>query len=360
MFNASVRLDRMVCNVDPEGSAEPYMWTSFFHADLITLASGPGHRIATYTPHANWTTRGVFPGGIGAGDSVNIPPSLGAYEVELNRGVPSSLPNIAVVGALFVLMEQDDTPGDAIRAGHEAFAEAVDRVLNNFVDDNSDHLDEDPPTVPEPTEAEIEMLASEIQGEVMGAIKDELSLIHLLFDHDDFYGFGYVFLTDLPDMVVGGVSTSRQFSSRIARQIDVGPINLSYDYEIELHVTSEPGEQTPDDCRPEYEVYSEAATEVRRIDLELQRITEELRSAPEDARVALKRDLRNLCTTRRPAALDLLDSAHQTYQLCRDVVFSPAAHQLSKNQMKAETVRPARSAHRPIPVKATVGTTKLL
>jgi hypothetical protein len=349
MLNVGVRLDRIVCNVEPESSAEPYMWTSFLHADMNTISLGHGQRMATYTPHANWTTRGVFPDGIGAGDSIDIPPSLGDYQVVLD---PSGF-NIALVGTLFVLMEQDSTPGDAIRAGHKAFAEAVDSIINTYVDQQF-------PNVPDPTEADIQALASQIQGEVMGAIRDELSAIHIFYNHDAFYGFGFLLLADLPEISVGGVRTTRNFSSRITGEL-AGLVNLPYDYQIELHVTCEPDEQPPDSCPRQYEVYSEAAAEVRHVDLEIQRITKELRSAPNDVRVPLKRELRELRTTRRPAALDLLDSAHQAYQLCHDGVFTLAANDPSKNQLKiARAARLARSAHGQIPVQATVAATTLL
>ena len=344
MLNVSVRLERLVCNVEPESSAEPYMWTSFLHADANTIGLGPGNRIVTHTPHANWTTRGAFPDGIGAGDRVDIPPTLGVYDVVLDPGAL----NIAIVGTLFVLMEQDSTPGDAVRAGHEAFAEAVDGAINAYVDQHF-------PAVPDATEAEIQLLASQIQGEVMGAIKDELSLVHIFYNHDAFYGFGYVFLADLPDIAVGGVTTNRQFSSRIKGEIGVGPVKLPYDYQVELHVTCKPDAQAPDDCIPQYERYTESAAEVRRMDLEMQRITEEMRSAPKDARVLLKRELRELWTARRPAAVDLLDSAQDAYQLCRDDRFSLSTQISSRSQLKsARAARLARSLHGQTGAQATV------
>jgi hypothetical protein len=44
------------------------MWTSFFYLDTRTWF-GPGKKLVSYTPHADWTTRGVFPDGIRAKDT---------------------------------------------------------------------------------------------------------------------------------------------------------------------------------------------------------------------------------------------------------------------------------------------------
>jgi hypothetical protein len=74
MINANINLKAILCQVTDEQSsgAQPYMWTSFFYMDTITWFR-PGKKLVTYTPHANWTTRGVFPDGIRAGDIAEIP-----------------------------------------------------------------------------------------------------------------------------------------------------------------------------------------------------------------------------------------------------------------------------------------------
>ena len=240
----------------------------------------------------------MFPNGISAGDSVDIPPSLGAYQLVLD----SSGFNVAMVGTIFVLMEQDSTPGYAIRAGHQAFAEAVDGAINEWVD-------QQPLTnVPEPTDADIQAMASQIQGEVMGAISGELSCYHVFYNNDDYYGFGYLYLADLPDITSHGVTTTRSFSSRIKGTMSP-PFNIPFDYEVFLHVTCGPAESSPDVCPQEYAVYLEAANEVQRMESEMQRIMMELRSVPIDKQPSLRRELRELRTMRLPAALDLLDSA---------------------------------------------------
>lgn len=349
MLNVGVSLDRIVCNAEPESSAEPYMCTSFLHADANTIFSGPGHRVATTTPHANWTTRGAFPNGISAGDSVDIPPSLGEYQVVLDPGAL----NIALLGTLFVLMEQDSTPGYAIRAGHEAFAQSVDSIINGYVDDHF-------PSLPDPSAAELEDLASQIQGEVLGAIKDELSVIHLVYNHDNFCGFGYLLLADLPEIAVGGVSTSRQFSSRTAGQLP-GPIPIPYDYDVEFHVTVGPAEHSPDSCPTQVEIYNKAAAEVQSIDGEIERIRQELHSAKDDQRAPLRAELRELQTARRPVALDLLDSSYTAYQLCRKDVLAQVTNSASKDQRSVErATRLAKSAHGRVPVQATVAATTAL
>jgi hypothetical protein len=337
MISASVHLDRLLCHVSPEDASEPYMWTAFFYADRNTILQGPGHRIATYTPHANWTTRGVFPNGISAGDSVDIPPSLGAYQVVLDPAVF----NVAMVGTIFVLLEQDSTPGYAIRAGHQAFAEAVDGALNGWLDQ------QDLSKVPEPTPADIQAMASQIQGEVMTAVSGELSCYHVFQNQDDYLSYGYLFLTDLPDITFGGVTTTRSFSSRMKGTLS-GLFPIPFDYQVDLRVTAGPAESSPDVCPQEHAVYLEAAAEVQRLKSEIQRIMTELRSTPSDKQVSFRRELRELRTMRLPAALDLLDSADQALSACPDRVARAAAYRSSKDQLrKGRAARLTRSGPGP-------------
>lgn len=316
MLKASIELDRLVCHAEPESSAEPYMWTCFLHGDMNTFFGTEGHRVSTTTPHANRTTRGAFPNGIGAGDTLAIPHSLGTHEVVLDPG-PLGL---AVVGVLFVLMDQDSTPGCAIRAGHEAFASSVHDVIDAYVDQQF-------PGIPDPTDADIQDLASQIQATVTSAIKYQLSPFHVFYNHDAVYGFGHLLLSDLADIVVGDVSTSRNFTSRLTGELVIGSARLPFDYEVELHVSCEPADQPSGPCARQCETLRDAVAIVPGLDQEMERTVRGLRNASDDERQVLRRALSELRTRDRPAAVDLLDAAHRDCRRCQggDVVLGAAA-----------------------------------
>ena len=93
MINANIKLKAILCHATEEqdSGAEPYMWTSFFYLDTRTWF-GPGKKLVSYTPHADWTTRGVFPDGIRAkdtpGDAIRGPDAGTGHERHPGKRTP--------------------------------------------------------------------------------------------------------------------------------------------------------------------------------------------------------------------------------------------------------------------------------
>jgi hypothetical protein len=248
VINANIKLKAILCHATEEqdSGAEPYMWTSFFYLDTRTWF-GPGKKLVSYTPHADWTTRGVFPDGIRAGDVAEIPASLGSYQANLD---PAGL-GLAIVGALFVLLDQKDTPGDAIRAGHEAFAAAVDDALNRYVDSVTDI------TEISPTAEQIKVIVDQVQGQVTSAIRANVPLYDALNSRDYLIGFGYQILG--PDQlrgIAGRPYGSASFTNRIAssRTVDIisGVILVVNDYEVFGQVSVADDDQPPGEANDQY------------------------------------------------------------------------------------------------------------
>jgi hypothetical protein len=280
------------------------MWPAFFSLDINTVLQGEGNRLVTYTPQTNWTTRGAFPDGIQAGDIVDIPESLGNYSVDLD---PGGL-DIATVGCLFVLLEEDSTPGHAVRAGHKAFAEAVDEVLNTFVDS----------VFPNPdvsvTDAQIEQMAGQIQGQVKGAIKDELSWIQLLYQQDDFIGFGYRILSRSDLRMLAARPFGRQgFTNRIVNSVSIFGQNYVQDFEVFGVVTAVDDDQPPGEGNAQYETYRLTVRELRTAEDAIRKVLRKLRKTASGRRELIT-ELMRLRHEALPQAMEHLEDARIAYE----------------------------------------------
>src|SRR2546423_270255 len=160
---------------DGPGNAEPYLWVVFFKIDGDTAALDDNYRLAgtatVVTRVGNHGDLGTTD--VGAGDDVVIPGVLGAFETTLVP-IPLRQPILGVkeiggmVGCIAILMEQDNTPDDAIAKGHEALDGAIRTQLNQLI-----------PTLgvlnPRPTEMEIDDLKKKVSDCVHDVIKDNTS-----------------------------------------------------------------------------------------------------------------------------------------------------------------------------------------
>lgn len=184
MYDISFILDRFQCNQESDfAGAEPYMWTLFFHLDISKIFTSLP--LETYTPHKTWTTRGMYANGVSPGDSVLIPPSLGRYETALeDAGLGAML-----AGFLCVLIDQDGTDGDAIKAGHAAFADSAHASLNELARELVRQVLEG--ETPDVSEVAITRIRERVQADAKSAIRSAQNWRDLLDDQDDFIGFGY-------------------------------------------------------------------------------------------------------------------------------------------------------------------------
>jgi len=310
MLSVMLKLEHMHCHEEADNfySSEPYLWTVFFHADINTVTLGFDNMIATYTPHANWTTRGLYPNGVKAGDDVDIPASMGVRKVILDDGGAG----IGMVGVLFVLLEQDQTPGNAISAGHQALAEATNFALNDYVNSKF-------PEIIEPTPSEIQIIADQIQGEVEDAIKDKLSWYHFLHDHDDVFGFGHQFLLyDELSSLASQTPPEQSFSARIHHEkVSQKLVN---DYEIFGKVLVRPYPPPPDPCANELEAYNAAVKALKDINDTIKHMQNELQTATGGKKQALLIAIKwQQETLTRPAA-EAVASTRAAYEACRNRV----------------------------------------
>lgn len=320
MFSVKLRLDRIHCHQSNVifGAHNPYLWTVFFHGDINTFTLGAGNRLATNTPLASTTSRGLFPNDVQTGDDVHIPASLGVHTVILDDGGTGR----GVAGVLFVLLDQEQTPGDAIRAGHQALAESADSVLNDYVDYKF-------PNVTVPTEMEIQQMADMIEADVSNAIKDELSWYHLFLEHDEFLGFGYqLLLYDQLSEVASETPPEQDFTKRIQHAVN--------DFEIFGRVVVQPFPPPPDPCQRELDVYNAARKTLADIENEIKETQKELQAASPAEKEILKERLDDLRYTDKPQAVAAVASARAAYEACRAPISTTIKDYLDAKEKLAE------------------------
>ena len=175
MLSATIEVLSLHCTEqhDGHGNSEPYLWFAYFFADVTTLTEDDP--ISVFVPDVP-DVRALFPEA-GNNQDIDIPPELGVFQVNLEGGGL----DLVMLGVLVVLLEEDDTPDDAIAAGYDEFRTAVHRELNKFVNEHG---------LNEPTEEQIEKIVDAVRSSVKDAIADELGFWEGLCDNqDDTIGF---------------------------------------------------------------------------------------------------------------------------------------------------------------------------
>jgi hypothetical protein len=142
-FATSVQLSSIYCRdeADGIGDAEPYLWTIFFKIDGETIKQAPGLPVLTgnavfhFGPgsHGNLGTTSVD-----AGQTVQIPAAIGAWSTSLQPIIittqdSTTIPVPGIVGAVAVLMEQDDVSDSGAEQGHQALNNFVQSEINDFI-----------------------------------------------------------------------------------------------------------------------------------------------------------------------------------------------------------------------------------
>ncbi len=144
LLHVVVHLHRIHCYMEGDGwgSAEPYLWSIFFKIDGTTVQQDPNNPFALvggaefyFGPgsHGNLSSHDVDPG-----DSVSAGPA-GVWQTKLSRitvynpfqKTTAAAPGI--VGAVFVLMEENAISDSDAEAGHKALNAYVQKRINEFV-----------------------------------------------------------------------------------------------------------------------------------------------------------------------------------------------------------------------------------
>jgi hypothetical protein len=178
MLKAQVHIPLVHCTqqYDENGNSEPYLWFAYFWADSTSIAAE--NPISVFVPSVP-DTRAQYPDNIGNNRDFPVPSGVGRFEVNLEgAGL-----NLAMLGVLAVLFEEDDTSSAAIAAGYDAFRLAVSRELNKYVNEKG---------LTPPSPDDIAKIVAGIYGPVYDAIADEEGWWSGFWDNqDDYIGYSY-------------------------------------------------------------------------------------------------------------------------------------------------------------------------
>jgi hypothetical protein len=164
--DAIVTLERLRClreNDGGNGHSEPYLWPVLFRLDENTLASG--EVLAMTSAPLGWAHH-VVADDMRAGQSAPVPGEVGALRQRFEDG--TALRRLILCVAL---LESDDTPDDAWRAGYEAFRAALRdeladvQVLQALSGANPDEL-----------AAMVDAISARVEGRVKAAISGALTV----------------------------------------------------------------------------------------------------------------------------------------------------------------------------------------
>ena len=312
MIVATIELPTLRCHEqwDGNGLSEPYLWTAFFWADISTI--GTSLKVRVTVPLSSQTLRDRFPNAVQNGQDIIIPPEVGRLSVRLDDGGS----NKVMLGALVVLLEQDDTPDNAIKRGHDAFRQSVDFQLNKYVDEHIDEL-----MVRIPTFEELEAIASAIQKATTSAIKSQLSLAQKLFgNQDDFLGYTFALLLGSQvtnpngnNLVFPLIEKDEFQPGNFGQPVQVG--HQSYEI-IGGRITVEPF--VPDPCASQVLAFNRARTAVEQIQQRISRLQEQLRDASFTEKQDLLNEIREIRATELPPALDAVQLAQEQLTACRN------------------------------------------
>jgi hypothetical protein len=142
---------------DGSGHSEPYIWPALLWIDESTLEVG-------VTDPGLENARIMIKDEMRAGDTADIPTSVGVLRVPIEDG--STNPRLILV---VVLWEKDDTPGNAVRAGFQAFS----RKLRDAVAENL--LAFGLATSQAQRDSIIGIIATDVASEVRSAIENSLT-----------------------------------------------------------------------------------------------------------------------------------------------------------------------------------------
>jgi hypothetical protein len=226
-LDVKLRLEDVQCfdEADGPGSAEPYLWTVFFKIDGTTTVVTDQFALAgtATVSGTQGNHRDLGPGGVDAGDDILIPPFLGEFAtrlvpITLQQPVGNTTEIGGAVGAITVLLEQDNTPNSAIANGHRALDKAVRDTLNELIPKLT--IAHRAPT-PEEIEAMKKKIGDKVENEIsdnvdifdwlsgLGNMDDKIGSEVFIFSHDELAARG-----------VSGISFSQRFRNQGDWKID--------------------------------------------------------------------------------------------------------------------------------------------
>lgn len=182
----TIKLTQLRCILESDsGPSEPYLWVTYFALgpSIPQFQTGP---LAISTP-AYDAFRTEFPDNVSAGDVVGIPPFLASAHFDMDLQTPGP----KLLGAVVILLEEDDTRLSDMVAGRIAYTKEMESQLNALMTKRIVAGDSGPLT-----DAEKEAIKAAVTSKVEAAVSSGQSAWDLFRNQDDPLGFTYKILPE--------------------------------------------------------------------------------------------------------------------------------------------------------------------
>lgn len=298
-IDAFIHLDRCRCLVEHDGTghSEPYIWTVLIWVDDTTI--GSGRIVGSRAPSEFQGARAVIRAGMRAGQEASLPPVQRSFAHRFEDGL-----TVRRIGLVVVLLEEDETPDDAVRAAYKAFVRELPPAIADFIRSNG--------RGPE-TAAERGQIVAAVQPKVVAAGRDALSAFEKLqvflgsLDLDDQLAFGTFFAE------VGGGGPDDPFTLRL---IEGSAANPKQHYEIDGRLELRPP-PAPDPCQAQADRVDRARVALDGLQSEIAGLQAELQNASPQEKPVILAQIRQIRRDLIPEAAQALDLARTALARCR-------------------------------------------
>ncbi len=314
MVHAEIRIPVLHCTqqYDEHGNSEPYLWFAYFWADATTIHDSDP--IKVFVPSVP-DTRAQYPDNIGNNRDIVIPTQVGQFERNLEGGGF----NLALLGVLAVLFEEDDTHSDAIAAGYNAFGIAVSRELNAYVNKNG---------LTPPDNDALQKIVSGIYTSVYNAIADKEGWWAGFWDNQDDY-IGYSYALFLGDQLAEPATPTVQ-------EVGLAPIDadafvatyttipyphwtyvkVGHNHYEFVRPTLSLSTTVVGVCADKVKAFAAAAETLRKLRDQRNKLKARLAQTPEKEQQSIRKEIANLKSSEIPAAESALDVAAGALRDC--------------------------------------------
>lgn len=303
--DAILRLETLRClgEDDASGGSEPYLWFALVWVDAQTLAT-PG-RIGL-TAISTGSARSVVSNDMRAGQSAPVPVGASTLRVRLEDGRRNFRRLLPVVA----LWENDETPGDAMRAGYRAWVEGLRRELSLAVDAS---LRPGGPSLDSLLPDALRRVASGLGQAIGDALSgwDRFQLAIGSLNLDDF-------------VAMAGRAWTGQINERFV--LTLRKPNAPDHYELEVSATLKP--VVIDPCQVLVDQVREIEAAIEGVQTEIRGLQAQLSGGSEPGEPTLPKEaiiaeIRRLRDEELPPLVQALDDARARLEQCRSRPTSP-------------------------------------
>lgn len=293
-----ITLERLRCirESDASGHSEPYIWPALLWIDDNTLSEPPDNPILVgVTAPALGNARVVIKNDMRAGQTADIPPSVGMLRVRFENGLTIRRLILAVA-----LWEEDETPEAAMRAGFQAFSSE----LRAAVADNLFALGQ---ASEEELDAIIEIIKTRVKNRVKSAIENGLTgwqktrVFLGTLNLDDIINSEF---KNFPDPHVTPSTFTLAFRA-----------GSSDNYEIQGNLQVRP--VRVDRCQAQVDAVKAAQSAVDGVDGEIRALQAELQHASPAEKPFIISEIKRLREEELPIVIAALEDARRALQRCR-------------------------------------------